>query len=130
MANPDEILEWLGKAEDDHLAAQIILQSNHNISFPVVFHLQQMIEKLLKCLIINNNRQFEKTHDLSRLADLAAFPLNADQLDLCEMLTIFAVQTRYPGNIPQISINQAGKLFEEAAELRATILNRINPSPQ
>ncbi|MEX2600142.1 MAG: HEPN domain-containing protein [Balneolaceae bacterium] len=52
MPDLDEINEWLLKADEDWLSARVLLQSGHELSLPAMFHIQQMVEKLLKAVIL------------------------------------------------------------------------------
>lgn len=52
MAEPEEIQEWLDKAEEDRRVAEVLLRTGEELTLPTMFHLQQMLEKLLKALIL------------------------------------------------------------------------------
>ena len=49
----------------------------------------------------------------------------AGLLDLCETLSLFAVATRYPGDLPSVSVADAQAYMAEAETLRETLLERI-----
>ena len=67
----------------------------------------------------------ERTHDLGRLAHVAGIQDVEGLLDLCDAFTLFAVNGRYPGDLPEISISVARNYFEAAGELRQKLLNHI-----
>jgi HEPN domain-containing protein len=70
MADPEEIQEWLDKADEDRLVVEVLMRTGEELTLPCMFHLQQMLEKLLKVLILVQGVRFERTHDLTRLAAL------------------------------------------------------------
>jgi len=88
-----------------------------------MFHLQQVIEKLLKAIILKRDIPVTRTHDLSRLAHIAQIQEIEGLLDLCESLTLFAVNGRYPGDLPEISRETAWQYFESAKNIRDELLN-------
>lgn len=44
MAEPEEIQEWLDKAEEDRRVAEVLLRTGEELTLPTMFHLQQMLE--------------------------------------------------------------------------------------
>jgi HEPN domain-containing protein len=107
MAVHEEIQEWLDKAEEDRRVAEILLCSGEELTLPCMFHLQQMLEKLLKALIIARGKRVDRTHDLDRLAQQAEALEIEGLLNLCDTLNLFAVNGRYPGDLPEVSIREA-----------------------
>ena len=68
------------------------------------FHAQQCAEKYLKALLIAKKQPFPKTHDLRLLSNLCTqagiwVEPDRDQLDL---LSLYAVRARYPGDAPTV----------------------------
>ena len=59
--------EWLGKAEDDYVAAAELQRSPRRLHDQVCFHCQQSAEKHLKALLEELNQSVPKTHDLELL---------------------------------------------------------------
>ena len=84
-----------------------------------------MLEKLLKASILVKGRRIERTHDLDRLAHMTGVQDVEGLLDLCDTFNIFAVNGRYPGDLPEISISVARNYFEAAGRLRQKLLNHI-----
>ena len=125
MADPEEIQEWLAKADEDKLVAEVLLKSGEELTLPCMFHLQQMLEKLLKALIIARGNSIERTHDLDRLAQIARVEEIESLLDLCDVLNLFAVNGRYPGDLPDVSILEARRYYEHADAVRVELLQRI-----
>ena len=46
-------------------------------------------------------------------------------LDLCDTFNVFAVNGRYPGDLPEVSISEARNYFEAASRVRQELLNHI-----
>jgi len=64
-----------------------------------------MLEKLLKALILIQGNRFERTHDLTRLAALSKTQDIDGLSEISETLNLFAVNGRYPGDLPEIDIH-------------------------
>lgn len=124
-AETEEISEWLAKADEDFRVAEILLKTGEELTLPCMFHLQQMLEKLLKASILKQGRKIERTHDLSRLTELSNNQEISGLLDVCDMLNVFAVNGRYPGDLPQVSIAFARNYFEQLVEVRDVLLQQI-----
>lgn len=125
MVDPEELEEWLKKADEDWRVAEILLISGEELTLPCMFHLQQVLEKLLKAFILKEGGRIERTHDLDRLAQLAGLQEMDGLLDLCDVLTLFAVNGRYPGDLPEVGVSVARKYFERAKGIRSSLLKQI-----
>jgi len=84
------------------------------------FNAQQAAEKALKAVCIHHNIDFPKTHSLVRLIDLLeAQGLSLpDEIKEADILTQYAVQTRYPGWDEAITPLE----YQEALKLAARVL--------
>lgn len=125
MVDPEEVEEWLKKAKEDWQVAGILLASSEELTLPCMFHLQQMIEKLLKAVIIKRGKCIDRTHDLGRLVQIAELQHQEALLDLCDVLTLFAVNGRYPGDLPQVSISDAKMYYQSAIDIRKNLLQLL-----
>lgn len=67
-----EAAAWLAKSDEDRLAAEWLLQSEAPLTLASAFHIQQCAEKLLKALLVEEGRTFEKKHDLPYLLERAS----------------------------------------------------------
>ncbi len=86
---------WWEKAEEDLQAAERLT----DLPFVCCFHCQQAVEKAIKCLLVLNQIEFARSHDLGMLLNLLnPAPIAPDEsaTEELETLTRFAVGTRYP----------------------------------
>lgn len=115
-----EIASWWSKAEEDWLCVQRLLDGEVPLVVPALFHLQQACEKCLKIIYLLRGESPPKTHDIGQMVEsLAVFhPEILIHLDLAEALNPFAVQYRYPGDIPEVSSGEATELLERSLELK------------
>jgi HEPN domain-containing protein len=125
MADPDEVQEWLNKADEDRLVVEVLMRTGEELTLPCMFHLQQMLEKLLKALILTQDGRFERTHDLTRLATLSKTEDVQGLSDISETLNLFAVNGRYPGDQPEVSMHAARQYRDLAFAVRGELLVRI-----
>ena len=92
--------EWVKKAEQDYVLAQQGSQSEVPLHDGVCFHCQQCAEKYLKGLMEELGLPVPKTHFLDLLLS-ALKPYHPTLRSLRRgllFLSVFAVDTRYPGN--------------------------------
>lgn len=116
-------MEWLHKAENDLLSAKAVMDSEYGITDVPCFHAQQTVEKGLKGLLTWHGVSFGKTHDLMVLlaATVNIIPGFYDLRSICEELSEFAVDVRYPGGISEPPEGEAERFVSEAEG----ILNRV-----
>ena len=125
MVDPEFVLPWIQKADNDILSAHYLAENMHPVPTEVVcFLCQQAAEKYLKAFLVYNDQEPPKTHDLSELAKSCCI-FNADFSVLypkCDFLFPFAVRTRYPGgsdpddNDMKIALSFADEIIKFAKE--------------
>lgn len=116
--NASDAERWLGYARSDLAAATTLVASPDHYPRQVCFLAQQAAEKALKAALIAQEFEFPFTHDLDRLRNLLpdkwtvkkAFP------DLAEM-TIWAVEARYPADMPEVLESDARRALKVASEI-------------
>lgn len=128
MANDPETnyLNWLGKAEEDELSIQAILKGGGAFS-TACFLSQQMTEKYLKGFLVFSGRSFPKIHDLLELETLLLENL-PDVVSLHEELkhlNRYYIETRYPGDYPEITSDEAQKALGAAQRIKDFVLQAI-----
>ncbi len=93
--------EWIDKAEGDWASTQREVRARKNPNYDAAcFHAQQCAEKYLKARLQEAGIRFGKTHDLVNLLKLV-LPVEPTWATLrpdLDVLTVFAVDYRYPGN--------------------------------
>jgi HEPN domain-containing protein len=93
-------LEWIEKAEGDFATAGRELRARKNPNYEAAcFHAQQCAEKYLKAILQEQSTPFGRTHNLISLLDLLLSRDDAWELARphLEILTVYAVSVRYPG---------------------------------
>ena len=101
--NVPEAERWLTYARSDLNAGRALLGTSEHYSRQVCFLAQQAAEKALKALLVLLEIEFPYTHDLDRLREIvppgwrvkAKFPK-------LYALSIWAVESRYPGDMPDV----------------------------
>jgi HEPN domain-containing protein len=112
----DEIKAWLHKANSDLIAAQILIEHSALALGPAAFHCQQTAEKVLKAYLIFKTVSFDRVHNLVYLLDLCETvePSLAVLREAAERLTPYAVEVRYPGELLEISTEEAQQALAAA----------------
>ncbi len=127
----DEVLvvahQWVEKAENDlKNAAHTVRLKTDCPTDTVCFHAHQCVEKYLKALLVLNDIEFTRTHQISTLLALVpaqARPLlsQAEQ----DRLTEYAVTTRYPGDYDPIPREEALDAVRLARRVRNQVRRRL-----
>ena len=112
----DEVRAWLHRAREDLLSARILVEHSALVLGPAAFHCQQAVEKTLKSFLVWRSVSFERVHSLVYLMDLceAEEPGFASLREETERLAPYAVEIRYPGDAPEISLEEARKALAGA----------------
>lgn len=127
MPKPEHIMavvrEWIVKAENDFKTAIHMLTLEYDCPTDTVcFHAQQCVEKYVKALLVWKEIPFPKTHNLSSLVALlpSKFPVLLSEEEQ-ELLTEYAIVTRYPGDMEDLSLGEARKAVQLARRVRKDI---------
>ena len=115
MKQPEEhvrerlVAQWLHKAQTDLQAAKVLLSCDPPLPYPSCFSSQQAAEKYLKAFLVHNGVDFPKTHDIQEMLDLveSVSPALAHSLGDAIVLTQYALQVRYPGELPEPEPDEA-----------------------
>lgn len=121
--------EWVGKAEDDYRAAEVLAKSREPLHDQLCFHSQQSAEKYLKALLEELGISVEKTHELEKLLT-RLLPKHASLRALRRgviFLSDFAVGIRYPGE--HATKRQADSALRWAGEVRVTCRTELRLPP-
>jgi HEPN domain-containing protein len=123
----DIVIQWLAKADQDIAACETLLAANPPFLYPSCFHAQQAAEKYIKAFLTWHQIEFPKTHDIEQLLYLAE---TADQHTISNLknaveLTPYGVDLRYPGDVPEPSLEEARNAVQLAKDVRDAIVNAL-----
>jgi len=109
-------------AETDLRAAYALLDGEEFFPRQICFLSQQCAEKAIKAILIYEEVDFPKNHDLDRLRDLVpnGWKVKKQFPDLAE-LTIWSVESRYPGDMPDALEHEAREILQLAESLFNTV---------
>jgi HEPN domain-containing protein len=112
----------LAFADADLRAAQVLLRDSDVPNRIACFLAQQASEKALKAVLVDQSVPFRKTHDLLVLAGLAPIPLQTvlETVDLL-LLQPWAVDGRYPGDLPDASAAEVVAVVDAASEILVAV---------
>lgn len=102
---PASAEEWLVHARSDLKLAKLGKGQRDILPQQICFHAQQAVEKTLKAVLLYSSCDFPLTHDIVQLLDIldvAGISLPQDFKN-AGVLTPYAVETRYPGFIVEVT---------------------------
>ena len=110
---------WIEKAENDFVSARHLIELADGPLDNVCFQAQQAIEKSMKGLLTIHQVEFIKTHNLVLLLDLCLpfIPNLDDYREHFAEMTVYAVETRYPGDFFTPSKDEAKSALDVAEEV-------------
>jgi HEPN domain-containing protein len=117
--DPSDPRAWLMRARSNLLLAQ--KNPHHGVMLEdLCFNVQQAAEKALKAVCLHTGQDFPKTHSITRLLDIleSAGVKIPDQVQAADVLTQYAVETRYPGPAEEITQEE----YQEALVISARVV--------
>lgn len=129
-AKRNETQAWLQKAFEDLQSANWLLTSPDALYNAVGFHSQQAAEKSLKAYLTWQEEPFGKTHSLVALVGscLPYDPAFHNLRQAAITLTPFAVISRYPGDLPELTADEAAHAYTLARQVWDFILSQLPSS--
>ncbi len=125
-AKVHEIRGWLVKALYDLRSAERLLAGPDPLCGPAGFHCQQAAEKTLKAYLTWRDEPFEKIHSL--VAQCLVFDSAFAELRVAATtLTPYAVDTRYPGDLLELTEAEAREALALARQVWDFVLQRLPP---
>ena len=119
MSDKSVIDEWLEIANNDLDAAQYLFERSHHRQLEIIcYHCQQSAEKSLKAYLCANDIEIPRIHEVGVLCRQCAElnPLFSDYIKTCEILEIYATQTRYPNQV-ELDEQSASQALEQAESI-------------
>lgn len=110
----NEAAKWLRYAKEDLDAAESLLRDDATPRH-ICFMAQQSAEKAIKSVFVLLQIDFPRTHDLDALKSLlpTEWSSRLKSIDLAE-LSEWAVESRYPGNWAEATLDDAHSACEQA----------------
>jgi HEPN domain-containing protein len=127
--SPDE---WMKHALSDLKFAKLGQKKKDILYQQICFHAQQAAEKALKAVLLYRKIDFPLTHDIEGLIDIfdkAGIPVPSD-FQGAGVLTPYAVETRYPGNLDEMTekeVKEAITLAEKIVKWAEENISKKNP---
>lgn len=124
------IQQWAQKAENDLTnAAHTLRLGKACPTDTVCFHAQQCVEKYLKALLVFEGKDISRTHHVSALMDWLPANIRPDlSPEEQELLTDYAVSTRYPGDYEPIPLAEARRAVQIARRVRKHVRSLLPPA--
>ena len=124
MKNREIILNWLIRARSNLERAKIGKVSQGILYEDLCFDAQQAVEKSLKAILIKLNQSFPKTPSIGILLKLieeagVEIPENINQ---AKLLTVYAVDARYPGDYEPVSKEE----YKEALKIAEDVFKWLD----
>lgn len=128
-AKVHETRTWLAKALHDLRSGEWLLARPDPLCDAAGFHCQQVAEKALKAYLTWRDEPFEKTHSLVALvAKCLPFDVSFEALRAAATtLTPYAVASRYPGDLPELTEAEAQEALALAREVWDFVSERLPP---
>lgn len=122
-----KVSQWIAYADEDLQLARHALTLKSGCPYRLIaYHAQQCAEKYLKAYLVFHRVDFPYTHDISRLLELCAeYAGWAKTLQDAEVLTPFAITTRYPGVDKEVTKAEALSAMDIASRVRQVVRNAL-----
>jgi HEPN domain-containing protein len=120
-----EVSRWLRYAREDLDIAVSIIENEQALR-AACFHAQQCAEKAIKTSLIFLQIDFPKTHNLRQLCELLpeGWRYGKDPT-LLSSLSFWAVEPRYPGDMPEAAEDDAREAVRMAREAYETTVSDL-----
>ena len=128
MSPKEELVkEWLTLADNDLRLAWLTMKDTEPVYWAAAFHCQQAAEKSLKAFLAYNEYHVEKTHDIEFLVKLCMkiLPEMEQFIETGAALSEYAVETRYPAAIFEITKIKAEKAVDTARSIYEFVLKSL-----
>lgn len=123
-----KVIQWLSYADEDLRLARHALTLATGVPYRLVaYHAQQCAEKSLKAYLVSHRIDFPYTHNISRLLELCRDKAHwcVDLLD-AEVLSVYAITTRYPGEDEEVTRDEALRAIELAESVKDLVVQELD----
>jgi HEPN domain-containing protein len=119
----DLVRQWLARADADLDTAKFLFSPGRSFFSAICFHCQQAAEKYFKAFLTWHQIEFPKTHDLGMLLGLIASIDSSLAASLTEVAALnpYGVDIRYPGDVPEITREDAEEAMRLADRVKEAI---------
>ncbi len=124
------VAHWVERSEYDLDTAKAMLDTGRYLY--VGYMCQQTVEKLLKAMIANQDKENLPIHNLNRLAEVAEISdlLSSEQITFLAELTSFCIEERY-GDFKEslseiINKEKAGAIYRKTREMFEWLYQKIS----
>lgn len=122
-----KVKKWINYAEEDLRLAKHSLTMESGCPFRLTaYHAQQCAEKYLKAFLVFHQIDFPYTHSITRLLEIGAGILSINEFKEAEMLTSYAITTRYPGEDEEVTKEEALAAIKASELVKEKIITLIN----
>jgi HEPN domain-containing protein len=120
------LARWFKRGDEDELNVLSILKHRDGTPGAACFLSQQMAEKYLKGLLVFIEKDLVKIHDLVKLEEIIseALPDIREMHQETSLLNRFYIETRYPGDFPEFSWQDAEEAYAAAKKIREFVLEK------
>jgi HEPN domain-containing protein len=121
------VKNWLTRADEDLKLVEILLGEKEVYPNPICFHAQQAVEKYLKGFLARHDLHVRKIHDLEILLDdIKNIDQSFEELrESAVFLNQFYIESRYPDDYTEFSIEDAQRGYEAAKKIRDIVWSKI-----
>jgi HEPN domain-containing protein len=123
-----KVIQWLNYADEDLRLARHALTLATGVPYRLVaYHAQQCAEKSLKAYLVFLHIDFPYTHNISRLLELCDDTAHwGDSLLDAEVLSVYAITTRYPGEDEEVTKDEALRAIELAEAVKKAVVQELS----
>ncbi len=119
---------WFRKADNDLRTAEYTMTMDNPPYDTVCFHAQQCAEKYIKGFLAFHEIDFPKTHSIEDIVLLCkdVAPSLESEIGDVEVLSIYAVETRYPAEMYyEIPEEKAREAIDLAKKVKSVVLKYL-----
>lgn len=128
---PGSSEKWLKHAQSDLHYAMLGYDESSILAVHVCFHAQQAVEKAIKAVLLHHHMDFPLVHDLDELIEIArkgGLEIPPFLVDV-DLLTPYAVETRYPADwdeITELDVDLAISLAKRVLTWADKVINKAS----